>query len=137
MKLQVSQLDLKKTAENWPKEQSFQPALLVKQPAMHPDNWLVCDAPIVPGEPPVWMSALHDQYVRIPLFKYCLNAEADLALAYMLQLGLSCAGYLPGAVRKFHVVTGSPVDLLYDDATNKAVGLQYWVGLAVVIDKGA
>lgn len=136
MKLQVSQIDLKKTAENWPPDQPFRPALLIKQPVMHPDDWLVCDEPIVPGEQPVWMSAKQDQYVRIPLFEYRLNSSADLALAYMLQLGLSCAGYLPGPVSKFHVVTGSPVDLLYDDATNKAVGLRYWAGLAVVIDKG-
>lgn len=136
MKLQVSQLDLKKTAENWPKDQAFRPALLIKQPAMHPDNWWVCDAPVIPGEQPIWMSARHDQYVRIPLFEYHLSSEADLALAYMLQLGLSCAGYLPGAVSKFHVVTGSPVDLLHDCGTNKTVGLRYWVGFAVVTDRG-
>jgi hypothetical protein len=136
MELHVSQIDLKKTAENWPSDRPFKPALLIKQPVMHPDDWWVCDAPIVPGEAPVWMSARQDQYVRIPLFRYDLNSEADLALAYMLQLGLSCAGHLPGPVKKFHVVTGSPVDLLYDDAINKSIGLRYWVGVAVVTDKG-
>lgn len=136
MKLQVSQLDLKKTAANWPSDRPFMPALLIKQPVMHPEDWWVSDAPIIPGEQPVWASAKQDQYIRIPLFEYNLNSSADLALAYMLQLGLSCAGYLPGPVSKFHVVTGNPVDLLHDDATNKTIGLRYWVGVAVVVDKG-
>lgn len=137
MELKVSQLDVRKTAENWPVGMPFKPALVLKQPTVHPDDWWIVDEPIVPGQPPVWFSAKQDQYVRIPLFRYDLSPEADLALAYMLQLGLSCAGYLPGRVKKFHVVTGSPVDLLYDDAINTSVGLRYWVGMAAVIDKGA
>lgn len=110
--------------------------MIVKQPTVHPDDWWVVDEPIVPGERPVWFSARQDQYVRIPLFSYDLSPEADLALAYMLQLGLSCAGYLPGAVKKFHVVTGTPVDLLYDAGINTNIGLRYWVGFAAVINKG-
>jgi hypothetical protein len=136
MDLQVSRLDIKKTAQNWPVGVPFQPAILIKQPTVHPLDWWIADSQVVPGEPPNWVSARQDQYVRIPLFSYDLSPEADLALAYMVQLGLSCAGYLPGRVKKFHVVTGNPVDLLYDDAINKSVGLRYWFGLAVVTDKG-
>lgn len=137
MELKVSQLDLQKTAENWPADLPFKPALMLKQPVMQPDDWWIADAPIVPGTPPTWASAGHDQYVRIPLFSYNLNPAADLAFAFMLQLGLSCAGYLPGRVKKFHVVTGSPVDLLRGEGINTAIALRYWVGVAVVTDKGA
>jgi hypothetical protein len=137
MELKVSQLDLQKTAENWPTGTPFKPALIIKQPTMHPDDWWIVDEPILPGQPPVWFSTKQDQYVRIPLFRYDLSPAADLALAYMLQLGLSCAGYLPGAVKKFHVVTGSPVDLLYDEGINTSIGLRYWVGFAAVITQGA
>ena len=136
MELFVSQLDMAKTAENWPADAPFKPAIIVKQPIMHPDDWWISDAPIEPGVRPSWFSAKQDQYVRIPLFSYDLSPQADLALAYMLQLGLSCAGHLPGRVKKFHIVTGSPVDLLYDDVINTNVGLRYWFGLAVVTDKG-
>jgi hypothetical protein len=136
MELHLSQLDIRKTVKNWPIGEPFKPALIVKQPTVHPHDWWVSDAPITPGQPPMWFSAKQDQYVRIPLFRYRLSPEADLALAFMLQLGLSCAGYLPGIVKKFHIVTGSPVDLLYDNDINTSVGLDYWFGLAVVIDKG-
>ena len=135
MELKISQLDIRKTAENWPVGTPFRPALIIKQPSVHPDDWWVLDEPLTPGDPPAWLSARQDQYVRIPLFRYELSSEADLAFAYMLQLGLSCAGHLPGRVSKFHVVTGSPVDLLYDDVINTSIGLLYWVGIAVVIDK--
>lgn len=136
MNIEVSRLDLKKTAENWPADIPFQPALVVKQPTVHPEDWWIADAPLTPDEPPSWASAKQDQYVRIPLFQYRLDSEADIAFAYMLQLGLSCAGHLPGPVKKFHVVTGNPIDLLYDDAINTSLGLLYWFGLAVVINKG-
>lgn len=131
MELEVIRLDLDKTRQNWPDHMPFAPAHIQPQPTMHPDNWFVLDAPLTPGEAPVWAFSRHDQYVRIPLFSYTLSPKADLALAFMVQLGLSCAGYLPGAVRKFRVVTGVPVDLVHDDDINTSVGLQYWFGLAV------
>jgi hypothetical protein len=64
-----------------------------------------------------------------------LSSQGDLALAFMLQLGLSCAGHLPGRVTGFYVVTGQPVELLYDDATNENTGLRYWVGFAVIVEE--
>lgn len=135
MDFHVSRIDLKKTAESWPAGMPFKPALMMKQPTMHPDEWWVVDAPLEVGFPPSWSLAKQDQYVRIPLFQYDLPGESDLALARLLELGLSCAGYFPGSLKKVHVVTGNPVDLLYDDAINKSIGLRYWVGVAAVLDQ--
>lgn len=135
MKLHVSRLDIRKTQENWPSGMAFAPALIVPQPVMHPENWIILSAPLLPGAAPEWSFAGRDKYIRIPVFSYLLRSEADLALAYMLQLGLTCAGNLPQRIREFHVVTGSPVDLLYEDDINKAAGLRYWFGMAVVVER--
>lgn len=134
MELQVVQIDINKTREAWPSGQLFAPAYLFKQPTQSPGRWVVFDAPIVPGQPPSIALAQHDQYVRVPLFQYHLSTQADLAFAYTLQLGLSCAGFLPAVVKKFFVVTGTPVDLLYDRDINTSTGLSYWFGLAVITE---
>ena len=133
MKLIVEQLDLTLTRERWPKEQPFEPALVKPKSKLEKGNWLVLAAPLEPGSAPEWARAGGDDYVRIPLFPYDLNPAADLALAFMLQLGLSCAGHLPGQVTDFFVVTGTPVELLYDPDTNINTGLKYWVGFAVIV----
>lgn len=134
MELTVSRIDINKTAENWPADMPFKPAMIVKQPTMHPDDWWVADAPIPAPEDEIsWAFAKHDQYIRIPLFKYQLSTDASLAFARVLSFGLSCAGKFPGRLKKLHVVTGKPVDLLYDADINKGISLQCWLGFAVVV----
>jgi hypothetical protein len=129
----IDQLDLTLTRERWPREQPFEPALVKPKSKLEKGNWRVLSAPMEPGGVPEWAHAGGDDYVRIPLFRYALNPSADLALAFMLQLGLSCAGNLPGQVTDFYVVTGTPVELLYDSDTNINTGLSYWVGFAVIV----
>ena len=131
MKLSVERLDMKKTRELWPQGEPFAPALITPVRAVGGSRWHVLDAAYTPGEPPVWAHTTHDEYLRIPLFSYNLHPQADLAMAFMLQMGLACAGYLPGAVRHFYVVTGNPVELLYDADTETPSGLRYWFGFAV------
>ena len=133
MKLIVDQLDLTRTRALWPKEHPFAPALVKPKSKLEKGSWCVLSAPLTPGSAPEWSFAANDDYVRIPLFPYVLNPAADLALAFMLQLGLSCAGNLPGKVTDFYVVTGTPVELLYDSDTNINTGLNYWVGFAVIV----
>jgi len=132
MKLLVDQIDLELTRRHWPKEQPFAPAMVKPKSKLDRGNWLVLSSPLVPGGVPEWSSTDHDEYLRIPLFPYTLDPAADLALAFMLQLGLSCAGQLPGKVSDFYVVTGTPVELRYDEDTDINIGLNYWVGFAVV-----
>jgi hypothetical protein len=133
MKINVVQLDIARTRETWPRETLFAPAYVYRRKHNEQSRWFVLDAPLGNDLPPSWANAEHDEYVRIPLFPYMLSAKADLALAYMLQLGLSCAGHLPRAVEQFYVVTGSPVELLYDPDTDENTGIRYWVGFGVVL----
>lgn len=134
MKLDIVQLDMEKTKASWPREIPFAPAYVHNRKPGDKAQWLALDAPLQPGCAGTWALAEHDEYVRIPLFAYTLNPKADLALAYMLQLGLSCAGHLPKTVSNFYVVTGSPVELLYDPDTDENTGLRYWVGFAITLN---
>jgi len=131
MKVSVARLDMKKTRDGWPEGTPFAPALIKAVEKLGSPRWHVLDAPYNPGESPAWAFSEHDEYLRIPLFPYDLHPSADLAMAFMLQLGLSCAGYLPGPVEHFYVATGNPVELLYDADTGAHVGLRYWFGFAV------
>jgi hypothetical protein len=133
MQLDIVQLDLNKTRENWPAGVPFTPAYVKKFKRNESANWLALEQPLAPGQPPAWAKTVNDEYMRIPLFPYTLNAQADLALAFMLQLGLSCAGYLPAAVERFFVVTGTPVELLYNPDTDVNTGIRYFVGFAVIL----
>lgn len=135
MELEVIRLDLTKTRQNWPDTLPFSPAHIQPQPTVHPEDWFVLDAPLMPGECPTWAFSKNDQYVRIPLFSYNLSGKADLALAFMVQLGISCAGHLPGKIRKLRLVTGVPVDLVEEDGITTETHLVYWFGLAVTTTK--
>lgn len=134
MKMIVETLDMDKTQAHWPKDVPFAPAL-IRDRKNEKGHWVVLSAPLEPGADPSWAYAERDEYLRIPLFPYMLSPRGDLALAFMLQLGLSCAGHLPGRVTGFYVVTGQPVDLLYDEATDETTGLRYWVGFAVIVEE--
>ena len=136
MELKVSRIDLAKTQANWPAGMAFAPRLTLPRPVEHVERWLVVSEPVVPGQPPVLSESYQDPYVSIPLFAYRLNPASDLALAYMVQLGLSCAAHTPAEIKKLHVVTGYPVDLLYEDGTNNHIGIRYWFGFAFVIQGG-
>lgn len=135
MKLFVDQLDINRTKAHWPDGEPFTPALVRHRGRDDKRDWLALAAPLAPGTPPQWSSARRDEYVRIPLFPYLLNAAGDMALAHMLHLGLSCAGQLPGKLAALHIVTGVPVELLYDPETAQNTGLRYWFGFAVDLEK--
>lgn len=135
MKLFFDQLDLAKTRANWPEGVPFCPAL-VKRRRGDRRHWSVLSAPLSPGDIPHLAQTEHDEYVRIPLFPYVLpTAEADRAIAFALQLGLTCAGHLPGAVEACYVVTGVPVQLMYDPETEQNTGVRFWLGFAVNLEK--
>lgn len=135
MNFKVCRVDMAKVEATWPREVPFAPAYVQKRPPGDTKKWLVLAEPIVPGTPPLWSLSEHDEYVRIPLFPYLLSPEADLALAFMLQLGLSCASHLTAAVASFYVVTGVPVEILYDPDTDTNVNIRCWIGFAVDLEK--
>lgn len=127
MTINVSTIDVNKTRENWPPNATFSPALVVSKPD---GKWLVLDAPHTPGVQPTWADADSDGLMRIPVFQYHLNPNADLALAFMLQLGLSFVGYLQEKIKQVHIVTGDPVELIYDEQNNLK-HMVCWIGFAV------
>lgn len=135
MKLFVDQLDIARTRANWPEGEPFAPALVRHRGRDDQRNWVVLAAPLEPGREPQWFSAKHDEYVRVPLYPYLLGASGDLALAHMLQLGLTCAGRLPGRVEAAHIVTGVPVELLYAPHTAQHTGMRFWIGFAIVMER--
>ena len=133
MKLRAERVDLHRTRAAWPDGVPFEPALVLPVEKTGGSKWIVLSAPFAPGEDPDWSYTEHDEYLRVPLFAYDLSPVADLAMAFMLQLGLSCAAKLPGKISQFFVVTGNPVELLYDSDTDINTGIRYWVGFAVMI----
>jgi len=135
MKIVVSRLDMKATRENWPSDKPFSPALIhAKQPGL-PEDWFVIDARVDAASPPSIALTTNDQYLRIPVFEYLLSPKADLAFAAVIQIGIACVGYVAKPVRTLHVVTGNPVDLIYGDDINTAVGLRYWFGFAIATER--
>lgn len=132
MKLTFDTVDIETSRANWPNDQPFRPAL-IKNRKQDKRNWTVLSAPVVPGEPPIWAFTEHDEYIRIPVFPYLLNPRADKALAFMLQLGLSCAGHLPQPIAELYIVTGVPVQLLYN-SEQECTGMRCWAGFAIILE---
>lgn len=135
MKLFVDQLDIERTRANWPEGEPFAPALVRRRGRDDKLDWLVLAAPVQPGAPAQWVSARRDEYIRVPLYPYLLSHAGDLALAYMLQIGLTCAGQLSGKIEAAHIVTGVPVELLASAETTQPTGMRFWVGFAIVMER--
>lgn len=135
MNLFLDQLDIQRTKANWPEGEPFAPALVRHRGRDDKRDWVVLSAPVQPGDRPQWVYAKRDEYIRVPLYPYLLSATGDLALAYMLQLGLSCAGQLVGKIDAVHIVTGVPVELLYDADDSQCTGMRFWVGFAVSMER--
>lgn len=134
MNLSVTRVDIEKTRQHWPVEKPFAPAHIF--PRKDKNNWFVLSKPMVMDTPPKWHKTAADEFICIPLFPYFLHPEADLAFAFMLQLGLSCAAHFPGPVSALHVVTGVPVEMAYDNDNTELKHLEYWVGFGVLIHGG-
>lgn len=132
MKLTTDTVDIDTSRARWPKDQPFRPAL-IKNRKQDKRKWVVLSEPLVPGQDPQWAYTEHDEYIRIPLFPYILSSRGDQALAFMLQLGLSCAGRLPQPISELYIVTGVPVLLLYG-SDNECTGMRCWVGFAIITE---
>jgi hypothetical protein len=134
MKITIEQIDLVKTRSRWPAGYPFEPARIKTRKKLENLNWTVLVEKHINGCPPSWAYAHHDDYVRIPLFEYDLPIKLDLALSYLLSMGLSCAASLQKDIRRLHIVTGVPVEILFNENKNEDVGIRYWFGFAVVTE---
>lgn len=135
MNIVTSRLDLKTTQANWPKNMAFAPALIVAKTPGMPEDWYAVDARLDDGQPPSFADTRHDQYLHIQLFEYTFSPEADVAFAAAVQLGLACVGHIARPIKALHIVTGSPVDLIYGSDINTAVALRYWFGFAFATER--
>lgn len=129
MLVKITRLDLVKTRATWPDE-AFAPAFVY---ARRDDKrkWIVFDKPIAADQELSWASAATDEYVRVPLFKYTLPPQGDVALAKAFELGARCAEQFGGVVTHLHIVTGNPVELV-SNVDGRVVAMDYWFGFAVV-----
>ena len=132
MRLIVTRLDIPRTRAAWT-DTEFNPAYVA--PRQKGDNtaWHVADAPIpISGKDAVltWASTATDVYIRIPLFSYSIVPQGDLSLAFMFQLGLTAAKFFGAEVSVLHMVTGYPVELVYD-TNGELASMHYWFGFAL------
>lgn len=131
MDVRLSRVDLDKTRKTWPKDLPFAPSFIYRRPTEHVYCWQVVTSPILITQPYALSESYQDPYVRVPLFEYRLSSESDVALAQILQLGLAGVNNILAPVKIVHIVTGFPVDLVYQD--DKLDSLRYWFGLAYVL----
>jgi hypothetical protein len=129
MHITKTRLDMARTKAAWT-DTVFTPAYVT--PRKDKKKWQVADSPIS-SDHMSWALTSADTYIRIPLFKYTLEAKGDLSLAAMFQLGLICAEQFQKSVTHLHIVTGVPVELTTDAAGNVS-GMDYWMGFAIACE---
>lgn len=95
--------------------------------------WLVPHAPVCLDRPIDWRHQRREDAVYVPLFPYLVPAEPDLALGFMLQLGIRLAGNLESRanVLRVHLALGHPVNEVVLDPGGPV--WQYQVGFALRI----
>jgi hypothetical protein len=93
--------------------------------------WLVPHAPVSLDQPVAWQHHKREDYVYVPLHPYLLPTSPDLALGFMLQLGIKLASELGQPLRRLHLAIGHPVNEISQQGVGNA--WQYQVGLALRI----
>jgi len=134
MQFRISRVDIKQTRANWPGG-DFAPALVLPRAKKDNSAWYVIDQPISlnTGAVPSWALAVGDEYIRIPLFSYNLPPQADMALATIMQIGLICSQAPTKSVNTAHIVTGNPVELVYN-ADDSVYCMTSWLGIALTFE---
>jgi hypothetical protein len=98
------------------------------------EHWYVSYQPVdVTGRHGDWAKCCKEQYVRVPLLPYVMPASPELALAFMLQLGLAAGRTLhtPGrSLVRLHLAVGCPVETLNADTPEEQ--LRYHIGMGFV-----
>jgi hypothetical protein len=93
---------------------------------------MVPHAPVNLSERIDWRHQKRETHVYIPLFPYLIPAEPDLALGFMLQLGMRAATDLgTGRILRVHLALGNPVNEVAQEGQGPS--WQYQVGFALRI----
>jgi hypothetical protein len=98
------------------------------------ESWLVSYDAIRMESPIQWANTVREAEVFIPMARYILNPEADLALAYIMQLGIRVSIDVGRPVKRLHLATGFPVDDVTDPHTNERLHFRYWLGFGIVLE---
>ena len=102
------------------------PVLII--PRGNGEIWYVPEGTLDPKSPIQWTYFQQQSSVLIPLVPYILQSEPELAMAYVLSLGLHCAVSLPRPIAKVHLAIGSPVEVRPEG------GLRYYVGFGILLE---
>lgn len=101
------------------------------------EHWLVSTDAIRMDRPIVWSPTQRESYVHIPLVPYLLRPEADLALAFMLQIGMRVSFSLERPIRRLHIVTGHagpPTGLREIIDPELGTLWQYFAGFGIILE---
>jgi hypothetical protein len=123
MELSVTRLNLEAYASGQTPH-----AIVPREPG---EVWLVSHDAIRLGSPIQWRKHAQQRFVYIPVVPYLTSPEPDLAMAFMLQLGMRVSFDLGVPVRKLHLVIGHPVHQVVRDNTDF---LQVQFGFGLVVD---
>lgn len=96
------------------------------------DMWLVAFGPVLGGENADWRYFKRERSIHIPMIPYLMAPDPELAMAFMLQLGLACANDFGRPLKRMHIAMGHPVNVVEES------GERFWqcyVGIAVVLQQ--
>ena len=97
------------------------------------DLWIVAHQPVTPERQVAWFHHGKGQHVLVPLFPYVLAPTPEMALGYMLQMGITAANQLGGRkVKRLHLSLGRPVNQFMGDP-QLGDGWQFWAGIGLVL----
>jgi hypothetical protein len=99
------------------------------------ETWLIVGSPVTDFEAQIdWRRSIRGDVVPIPLIPYAMPVELDIALAFMVQIGVRLASTVDGTIARLHLSIGTPVaeEQLPD---NGGPYWKYWLGFAVLLQK--
>lgn len=94
------------------------------------ESWLVSHEPIRMDAPVKWHLQTKEDHVYVPVCPYLVVPEPDLAMAFMLQIGMRVSFDVGRPVRRLHIVIGSPVNQVEHQGQN-CWQVQYGFGIVV------
>lgn len=100
-------------------------------PRRQGEIWMVPHAPVSLSEPIDWRHHKREDFVYVPLYPYLIPADPDLALGFMLQLGMRAATDINKPLQRIHLALGNPVNEVFQEGMGNV--WQYQVGFALRI----
>jgi hypothetical protein len=96
------------------------------------ETWCVPTSPVLPAGNFGWSYCRSEELVQIPLVPYLLKEDPDLALAFMLAIGVRAARDIQRPVRRIHIATGVPMEQFGPD--EHGYGMRLFVGFGLLLE---